>query len=181
LRQQVGRRGDVLPGRAAVTGNVDQAIVAAGPEDALLVGRLAEGEDRAVALRAGVVTGDRAAGDFQLLRVVPGQVRADDLPAGAVVRRAVDVLRSGIDDVRVVRRPLDREGPLEALLLLLCAASHTVRLRPDGDVADLTRTRVPGEQPAVADARADAAGEHQPRFDRLDGDVARFSAAWLDP
>src|SRR5262245_37737864 len=74
------RRRDVLPGLAGVAGDVDQAVVGAAPEDALLVRRLQGAEDRAVNLDAGVVLGDRAAGRALLGLVVARQVGADRLP-----------------------------------------------------------------------------------------------------
>src|SRR5690606_25960423 len=117
-------------------------------EGAGLMGRLAEGEDRAVAFRACVVAGDRAAGNLELLGVVAGQIRADRLPARAVVERAMDVLGAGVERVWVMGRPLDREGPLEAVALHFGPRAHAVRLRPNGDVADLPGARVPAEQTA---------------------------------
>ena len=101
-----GRLGgrDVAPGRAAVARDVHQPIVGAGPEDAALVRRLGEGEDRAVVLGAGIVLGDRAAGRAELAGIVARQVGADDLPAGALVGRAEDVVGRDIQHVGVVRR-----------------------------------------------------------------------------
>src|SRR4051812_39468517 len=82
-----GGRRDVLPRRAAITRDVDQPVVRAGPEDAALVRRLAEGEDRAIVLRAGVVAADWPAGGLEFAGIVARQVGADHLPALPLVGR----------------------------------------------------------------------------------------------
>src|SRR5713101_879863 len=90
-RPPFGKAGDVLgdvgPSLAAVRRDVDQAVVAAGPEHALADRRLGECEDRAVILGGGVVASDGTAGPFLLALVVAGQVGADGLPALALVGR----------------------------------------------------------------------------------------------
>ncbi len=64
----------------ATLGGVDSTIVRPGPEEATLVRRLDEGEDRPVRLSAGVVAGDRPTGRLQCLRVVVRQIRARGRP-----------------------------------------------------------------------------------------------------
>ena len=121
----------------------------AGPEDALLLRRLGEGEDRAVHLDAGVVAGDRAAGPLLLVLVVAGQVAADRLPRLAAVAGAEQHVGGVVEHLRVVRREHHRGGPLEAVLHLGRRDAGRVR-RPGGDVAGLAgAVVVPGQVAAV--------------------------------
>ena len=92
---------------------MDEAVVAAGPEGAGLVRRLGEGIDGAVALGAGVVSGDRAAGGTELVRVVAGQVRTDRLPTLPLVGGPEDDVAGGVEDAGVVGGEADRESPGE--------------------------------------------------------------------
>ena len=62
LRQPGQVLGDVGPGLAAVASHVDEAVVRADPDQALLLGRFGDRRDRAVVLRGRVVAGDRTAG-----------------------------------------------------------------------------------------------------------------------
>ncbi len=124
LRQQIGRRRDLGPAIPAILRDMHQAIVSADPEHALLMGRLGEGKDRAVGLRAGVVPGDWTARRLQLLRIVAGQVRTDDVKTGGVVPRPEEMVPADIERLLIVRRQVDRVGPLEAIFPFDCAFTH---------------------------------------------------------
>src|SRR5438128_1623310 len=78
------RRGHVLPVLAAITRHVNQAIVAANPDQILLCRRFGDDEDRVINLYAGVVSSDWTPGPFLLRLVIARQIRTDrvpDLPA----------------------------------------------------------------------------------------------------
>ena len=90
-------RGDLLPGLGPVPGDVDKAVVAAGPEHPRFVRRLGKGIDCAIAFGAGVVVGDGAARKTEGVRVVAAQVRTDGLPAVALVVRAEDMVAGGVE------------------------------------------------------------------------------------
>src|SRR5207247_327214 len=99
------------------SGQVQQPVVASGPEETGRHRRFLEGEDGVVDLDAGAVAGDALAPRVILFRlVVAREIRADDVPGLAAVARAVDELRRRVDDVRVVRRHADGGVPLEAVL-----------------------------------------------------------------
>src|SRR5215204_4290660 len=112
---------------------MDEAVVGASPENALAVRRLGQREDRAVDLGAGVVPRYRPAGRLQLVRVVPGQIRTDDLPTAAEVGRAEKDIAGDIELVRGMRREQNRESPIEPVLEALRTGSPTVQFRPDRD------------------------------------------------
>src|SRR5262249_45333603 len=151
----------------------------ASPEDPSLVRRLAEREDGAIDLGAAVVGGDGPTGGAEPIGIVAREVRADDLPAGALVARAVDVAGADVEHVGGVRRAFDRERPLETMLERLRTDAAAMHLRPDGDVALLPRRRVPSDQPAVPGARADAAAEDGVGRLATNGDVSALAAARL--
>ena len=150
LRQPLGR--DVLPALAAVAGDVDQAVVGAGPDHARLERRLGDVEDRVVVLDAGVVLGDRAARGALPRLVVARQVGRDHRPALAAVGALEQHLGGGVERARVVGREDDGEVPLEAVLEVGGAGAHRV-VRPGVDVAELAGGMVQaGEQAAVGAA-----------------------------
>src|ERR1700752_234213 len=72
--------GDIGPALATITSELDEAIIGAGPDQALGEGRLGQGKDRVVVFRAGVVDGDRSARGLLLAFVVAREVGADRLP-----------------------------------------------------------------------------------------------------
>ncbi len=104
--------GDVLPIRAAVTGDLDLAVVRADPDDAFLERRLRDGQDRAVVLGPGVVDG-QTAGVLELGRVVGRQVRAGLGPGQAAVGGLEQVVAAEVEDEPVVRRDEDGRVPVE--------------------------------------------------------------------
>ena len=120
FRQAGDVGGHVRPGFTAVAGELDVAVVGPDPDEVLILGRLADGEDRGVHFRGRVV--DRhAAGLFLLLllRVVRGQVGRDAIPGLAVVAGAEEELRADVDRPFLVRRSDQRSVPVEAQLLLV--------------------------------------------------------------
>ena len=76
---------DILPVLAAVLRYMYKPVVRARPEDSLLMRGLHKGEDGAVGLRAGCVPGYITTRRLELVRVVAREVRADRLPAPALV------------------------------------------------------------------------------------------------
>src|SRR5215211_5725220 len=100
---------------------MDEPVVGASPEDAPAVRRLGQCEDRAVDLGAGVVPRYCPTGRLQLVRVVPGQIRTDDLPTAAKIRRAEKDIAGDIELVRGMRREQNREGPIDPVLEALRA------------------------------------------------------------
>ena len=69
----------------------------------------AEREHRRVDLRAVHVVRDRPARVLHRLRIVTGEVAADLVPRLAAVGRLPDVLRRGVEHVRIDRREDDRD------------------------------------------------------------------------
>ena len=107
--------------------------------------------------------------------IVIGEVRRDRGPALSSVRRLVHDVRSGVHDVRVVRRDDDRERPLEAILQVHRRVAHRI-VRPRIHVhADPGPQIFPREQVAVA------AGVHDVRIVAARGDPTRLAAAGLEP
>src|SRR5207245_1059252 len=122
-RQRLG--GDVRPCGTAVARDPDEAVVGAGPEQALLHRRLGKRENRVVVLDRSDVERDRSSRGMLLALVVARQVLADGGPAHAalvaeagdanaavVLLRAVDVIRKLAvgDDVVELRRRLVVHG-----------------------------------------------------------------------
>src|SRR5262249_22929693 len=111
-------RGHVRPRLALVLGDVNQPVVAAGPQHPLLLGRFGQRENGAVHLDAGVVAGDRPAAPLLLLLVVAGQVAGDHLPRVPGIAGAEEDVATVVDRLRVVLRDQDRRRPLETVLHL---------------------------------------------------------------
>ena len=94
-----------------------------------------------VHFRAVHVARDRTARRSHRLRIVAREIGADAVPALAAVRRLPQVLRSGVEHLRVDRREDDRIRPLPAFLddrRLLAREharirAHFARLRRCGD------------------------------------------------
>ena len=82
----------VCPGFAIVAGDVEQAIVRTGPDDARLCGRFANGVDGAVDFLAGGVARDGfTAGGLRSGRL-GGEIGTDALPMDSAIVGAVNVL-----------------------------------------------------------------------------------------
>ena len=168
--RQIGRR-DALPVLAAVTRDVHPAVVRAGPDRVDVLPRRREREHHRVGFDAGLVLGDRAARRLHRLRIRARQVRADALPALAVVGGAPDVLRRGVEHLRIDRREHDRVGPLEAFLDVDRGIPHRV-VRIDVDRALLAGLAIEAAQVAAV-----AAGEEHVEVFRIGRDVAALAAA----
>ena len=163
--------GDLGPGFAPVAGDMDAAVVAAGPQLAGGVLRFLEGEHRVVHLDAGAVSGDGAAGVVLVFRVVRREVGADDAPTLSLVAGHVDHLRGVVEDVRVVGREPDGRVPLEPVVQVARGLSE-LQLRVVEDLAVLAGLPVhPGDAAAVT------AGVDDVRVARIHRDVAALAAA----
>ncbi len=103
LGQPVDVGGYVVPVFAVVAGQVNQAIVRAGPQQALLPGRFGDGEDGAVDFGARVVAGDGAAGPLLFALVVACQIGTDRVPASAGIACFKEHVAGVVDDLAVVR------------------------------------------------------------------------------
>ena len=124
-------RSDLFPGPAAVAGHVDGSVVRARPDDSLLVGRFLDVVEHREVLLAGHVEGDRVAGDHLRFRGEGGEIGRNGPPGASPVFGDVDVLRGVEDPVGVVRRDVDRDRPLEAVLEVLGVMPVDV---PEADV-----------------------------------------------
>src|SRR5581483_5491310 len=165
--------------------DVNQPVVAADPQEALLLRRLRDGEDGAEHLDAGVVAGDRPAAPLLLLLVVAGQILGDDFPGVPGVAGAEEDVGPVVDRLRVVLQDQDRGGPLEAVLHLRRVDATRVVL-VDGDVAGLAgAVVVAGHDAAVLagvdDVRVAGVGEDEPGLPAADSvPVAQMNAAGLE-
>ena len=102
------RRRHVLPALAAVAGDLDQAVVGAGPERVRGLERRSEGVDRAALLgRRGILVGELAQARRDA-RALARQVGADGAPGGAAVAGLEDHVGGEVEHVRVGRREDDR-------------------------------------------------------------------------
>src|SRR4051794_23246005 len=73
---------------------------------------------------------------------------------------------------------MDRERPLQAVLQRVRAGSPSIKLRPDGNVADLSGAVIVMGHDVVVGTTADWARSNDvPRLVGLDGDVAALTAA----
>src|SRR6185437_6607264 len=107
--------GDVLPGLAVVAGDIDQAVIGAGPDDPGLDGRFADGVEGAVNLFAGGIAGDGLAAGALGARRMGGEIGGDGFPGDAAVAGAVEELRAVVDDMGVVGGDLHGRDALEAV------------------------------------------------------------------
>src|SRR5581483_11843901 len=94
-------RRDVGPVRAGIARHLHQAVVGAGPDQALLERRLGNREHDAGVFDADVVWRETA-GNLLVRLVVEREVRTDLLPALSAVGRAVHVLAAGVERVVIV-------------------------------------------------------------------------------
>ena len=100
-RHPLGR--DVLPRGTGIAGDVDEAVVRTGPNQAGLARRFRSGKNRRVVFHAGVVLGDRPARRYELLGLAAGEIGRDDVPRCAAVGGAVHELRARVKVLRVMR------------------------------------------------------------------------------
>ena len=173
LLQAVGCH--VLPRHAVVSGQVDEAIVAARPERARLVRRFCQIIDRAVDLPSGAFVGDRATTVALLAVLVAREIRADFLPRHAPITRPNDVVRRVVDRVGVVGGGDDRSAPVVAVLHL-AALQRSRHDRVGGDV--------PRGHRLVIELRDDAhvaARVHEARIIRIEGGLGALAPAHRIP
>ncbi len=163
------------PGFSTIRRDVHQAVIAAGPEQVFLLGRLGQGEDSAVNLNARIVASDRAARPFFLCLVVPRQVAADRLPRLPAVGRFKQDIGRMIDRLRVMGRNDNWSGPLEAVFQILAAVAGGIG-GIDADIARLAEAVVVARNDAPVFARV-----NNFRIGRVGGREARFAAADLEP
>ncbi len=107
--------GDVGPVLAAVSGDMDESVVAPSPDEAFLEGRFSERENGVVVLDAGVVLCQRTARRFLLALVIARQVAADRSPGHSFVGGLKHRFSAVINGVGLVGGNHDRRGPLETV------------------------------------------------------------------
>src|SRR6185369_17669784 len=110
---------DVFPIRAAVASDVNQSIVAAGVDHALLERRLHDVGERAVVFGADRFVRVWTTAFALFLFFVAREIRRDFFPRAAHVARFQQVLRAVIESVGLVLAPDDRRIPVEAILDVL--------------------------------------------------------------
>ena len=165
----------VLPRPAAVARDLHVPVVGAHPEHVRRLEALSECEHHTIRLDARLVLGDRAARGAECARIVAREWRRDDLEALALIVAAEERTAAGVEDLRIVHRDHDREGPLELVLDVLARPTHRV-VRPGVDVAlEPVAHILAGEVAGVA-ARIDDVG-----IDRIGCHVSRLAAAGVVP
>ena len=165
----------VLPGLAAVAGQVHEPVVRARPQDVRRLGPLGQREDRPVHLDSRLLRLDRLPGQHLLGGVVAGEVRADPGPALPPVRRLQHVLGGVVDDAGVELRHEDGRVPLEPVLQVLRGLAEG-ELGIGHHVLALSGLTV-----HPVDVAAVATGVAQLRVVGVEGDVAALPAAHGDP
>ena len=120
-------RRNIRPVLSIIAGQMDQSVVASGPEQALLPRRLGECEHGVIVFDTGDVEGNRAARGLLLGFVVASQVRADGFPGASLVTATQYHLRRGVQHVGIVRRDEQRLGPLQAVLEAGCAIARNIQ------------------------------------------------------
>ena len=173
---EIGRR-HVLPRLPVVAGDVDQPVVAARPQDAALPRAFRERVDGAVVLGTARVLREGSARGLELGRILAREVRADGLPAGALVARPEDEVPRRVQRPGVVRREDDGERPREPVPEVL-GAPAVVDLGPDGHETDLARAMVVAlERASAARRAADRPDVDDVRVARMHGDVPALPGA----
>ena len=117
---------DVRPILTAITRDVEQSVVGAGPDYTLLQGRFCGGKYSTVVFYAGVILRNWSTGRAQFRGIVTGEVRTNDFPALAAIFRHVQVVGGGVQALGVMGREEDREVPLKAVLHTFGAVAHRV-------------------------------------------------------
>ena len=128
-RQVPGRH--VLPCPAVVARDVHRSVVRAGPEHVRIEPRRAHRIERRVHFFACHVARDRLARRHLPLGSVRGDVGAEARPVQAAVDRLMHVLRTVVDDLRVVRIDFNRRLTHEPVLhVLRVLAVPLLRINP---------------------------------------------------
>ena len=105
---------------------MNQAIIRTSPQYAALDRGFGDGENCAVKLNAGIVTGDRAASPLLLVLIVSRQVRADDLPGLSAVTSSLQSVARVIDDGVIVWRDHDWRRPLKTVFEIFRTVSTAI-------------------------------------------------------
>ncbi len=152
VRRQVGKVGrHVFPGVPAVAGDVDEAVVAPGPDHPLLNGGLGDRPERAPDEGTDDVV-DHPAGLHLPRLVVLREVGAQLAPALAAVAGDVDELAPDVDQGGIVGRDRDRKGPVPAVLEVR-GRPAVLGLGPDPHAPGLHGGQVEAFQGSVEGAR----------------------------
>src|SRR6185437_2781619 len=130
------------PALAAIAGDADHAVVAAGPDGVGVGARKGDRNDGVVGLGAGDVVDDFAAAVDLLRFVVAGEVGADRGPTEAAIGGVEQHIAAHVDIVGALAAHFDRRGPVEAVLQ---RAGNAV-LDPEGVGLDVARKPGSGVQ-----------------------------------
>ena len=151
-------RGDIGPGAAAVARHLRLAVVGAGPDHATLHRRLGDPHDHPCILHADVVRRESTRATHPRA-IIAREVGADQLPTLPVVARDMHMLTACVERLGIMRRDMDREVPLEAVLQLVGRMADR-RLGP--------HLEIPREPGAQVVSRDDAAHRSVARCARPD-------------
>ena len=163
----------IVPALAAILGDVNQTIVAAGPDQVFLGGTLHYRKDGVVHLDTGVVFGNGASGRLLLGFVVAREVGGNHAPAHTLIGGLEKNFPSVIKSVRIVSREHDRFGPLETVLQISHPpADHVARPRID-------RLRLLGVMIVAGNVSAIRTGINDLGVLGIGSDIAAFTAADL--
>ena len=168
---------DVRPASAVVPGDLDVSIVGSHPDHTGFHRGFGHGVDGGVELGRRVVVVDLAPGVQLLLRVVGGEVRADDVPGIAVVPASEEDVPAPVDHGGIVGGDDDGGVPVKAvpgLAHVLALGAHHPGVGLDG----------PGlAGPGVGDAEVPAlgVGVDQPGLARNGNRVESVPAAHRVP
>ena len=170
--RQIG--GEVRPRLAAVARDVHEAVHGAGPDQIFLNGRFGDGEQHRHVFDEQIVDHEPAT-TLLLGAVVRGEIGGDDRPALPAVGGLVHELRAHVHRVVIVRRDVDGERPLKAVLEVL--GRHTVAgFGPRLHGARHLRLQVEALEPRVV-----ATAPHRATVDGVGHRPAAFAAAHRTP
>ncbi len=173
FRQAGGR--DVLPGFAAVAGEVHEAAIAAGVNEVLFERRFEDVIDGVVVFAARAFVGERAAAISLFCGIIAGQVGADGLPVQAAVGGFKQHIRCVVNDRRIVRGSHDGRIPVEAVLHLFGRIGQIER----GVLHDVLALHRAGVQ--RFDHALIAAAVHHYGVHRVERDVGAFATRPFKP
>src|SRR6185369_5901825 len=115
---------NVFPIGTAVTGQIDQAIVAARPDHSFFMRRLYDVTERSIIFCADGLIGVWTTGPALLLFFIAREIWRDLLPRDSHIAGFQKVLGSMIKSTRLVFAPNDRCIPVEAVLDVFCIHSQ---------------------------------------------------------
>ena len=167
----IGLGRHIVPALAAILRDVNQTVVAAGPDQVFLSGALDHREDGVVHLDAGIVFGDGPSRRLLLGFVIAREVGRNDAPAHALIGGLEQNFPSVIKRVRIVRGEHDGFGPLEAVLQISHSPADRVA-RPRIDCLRLFRVMI-----VAGDVSAIRTGINDIGICGIGSDIAAFPAA----